>query len=97
MKPIEKYIQFAIDNGYNDLYKFSDIPVDRIKLEFVWVEKFRLKNICNKETITEYIIIAITSKGFIEAVERWYIKTKWSWDWEWFFKIDWRTIISGDI
>jgi len=35
MKPIEKYIQFAIDNGYNDLYKFSDIPVDRIKLEFV--------------------------------------------------------------
>ena len=90
MKEIEKYIHFAIDNGYNDKWFWGNI-----KIECIWNYQWSLKCI-KEEGIFQWICIevsswkenkiyslyeTITSKPFIEAVANWIQKkqTKYKW------------------
>ena len=73
MNEIERYIQFAIDNGYreedfwkeqeNCLWKFDYLEID---IQLYHIDRFWDEHI----TIQQNIIACITSKPFIEAVAR---------------------------
>lgn len=67
---IEKYIQFAIDNGYKltDIDRFNDCEIDKVTLKFI--DDDYLEVCIDFLWVSYYICLEkiITSKPFIEAV-----------------------------
>ena len=73
---IEKYIQFAIDNGFKWLDRYKGMPRD-IR-EFEWEYTITIDDdwfICEANV---NLINLITSKPFIEAVARGYIVSRFT-------------------
>jgi len=87
---IEKYIQFAIDNGYTGFDKYWPNHTMDI-YEFEWRTTISIDDdglMCLENIEATYII---TSKPFIEAIARWLEKTK---DELWAVVIHWDDMVE---
>lgn len=72
---IEKYIEFAIANWFNEFRDFRDLQMTRICRENVWFFWEHLYWWWEQSFYINLIEI-ITSKLFIEAIARWLEKNK---------------------
>ena len=90
MNQLERYIQFAIDNGYRR-FKYEDTKdsfwIENISKDFktVWLE--------SENSMEQYVNITelITSKDFIESVSIWCEKL-WTLQWSRRTNVDYITI-----
>ena len=88
-KIIEKYIQFGIDNWWENVI-MSDLEIKKqikpsckflkerlnIHISYMWDDEIRKEFIINSNNLYKYIM----KKEFIEAIARWLSKKMWLWE-----------------
>ena len=94
MKQIERWIQFAIDNGYESLWdtfeiqSLDDVTEDWYDIEF-WTEDLNFDGDIRRLEKTINLIQFIKSKPFIEAIARGVIKNNISLNTYYYYNEDW--------